>query len=70
MISWAYFKENIGHFDIHAPTLRKIKRKWEKFSFEKKKKFISKFLKKFDQKKLLIFFQMKIFSISFNFSQS
>ena len=39
MISWAYFKENIGVFDIHAPTLRKIKRKWKKFSFEKK--FIS-----------------------------
>ena len=30
----AYFQENIGHFDIHALTLRKIKRKWKKFSFE------------------------------------
>ena len=30
VITWAYFQENIGHFDIHALTLRKIKRKWKK----------------------------------------
>ena len=63
MISWAYFKENIGHFDIHAPTLRKIKRKWEKFSFEKKKKIISKiFFEIFWQ----IFFHFKfLFELKF-----
>ena len=30
VITWAYFQENLGYFDIHALTLRKIKRKWKK----------------------------------------
>ena len=40
--TWVYFQENIIHFDIHALTFQKIKRKWKIFSFEKKIFFISK----------------------------
>ena len=46
VVSWAYFQEKIGHFDIHALTLRKIKRKWKKISFEKKKIRFNAFLGK------------------------
>ena len=60
--TWAYFQENIGHFNINALPFRKIKRKWKKFSFEKK------IFKKFQKKNF--FSNETFFPFPFNFSQS